>query len=251
MAIQPSGNAPYAPASAVLNIIDRYRNHGLSAPFTLEVLERAGITESLGPRTLQALKLLDLVQEDGNPTDEFTDLSKARSDEYEARLAAIVRNAYADVFAFCDPATDPVERVEDAFRSYTPRSQRARMVSLFLGLCRAAGIVEGGTRAKRSPSTPGTRRTVQTARPSLSTARRVSLVRPPKSDTHAQMFADSIPPALAGLIAQLPETGSVWTTRQRGNFLTAFGAALDVLFDRGESQDPGIAKEEWIIRAEH
>ena len=45
------------------------------------------------------------------------------------------------------------------------------------------------------------------------------------------MFADSIPPALAGLIAQLPETGSVWTTRQRGNFLTAFGAALDVLFE--------------------
>jgi len=243
MAIQPSGVAPYAPTSAVLNIIDRYRNHGLAAPFTLEVLQRAGISESLAPRTLQALKLVDLVGEDGNPTEEFTDLSKARSDEYEDRLAAIIRRAYADVFSFVDPAIDPVERVEDAFRAYSPRSQRARMVSLFLGLCRAAGIADATPRrGPVPPSMPRARELRPSKRP----------LRPSPSggvDRGAKPSYDLAvgtvgPPALLGLVAQLPEPGSAWTSRQRGNFLNAITATLDMLFEVDDTVQSRAVPEE-------
>jgi hypothetical protein len=238
MTIQESGVAPYAPPSAVLNLIDRFRNHGLAAPFTLEVLQRAGVSESLAPRTLQALKLLDLVGEDGAPTEELVDLSKARSDEYEERLAAVVRSAYADVFSFVDPAADPVERVEDAFRSYNPRSQRGRMVTLFLGLCRAAGIVDVPLRrGDSSRPSPG----VRTTKPSTagkSAQRRLGRGAPARAQVGA------VPPAIAGVINQLPEPGTAWTTRQRGKFVAAFGAALDLLYDVDDTVAPVAGPEE-------
>ena len=227
MAIQPGDIAPYAPPSAVLNIIDRFRNHGLAVPFTLETLQRAGVSESLAPRTLQALKLLDLVEEDGTPSNEFVDLAKASSGEYKDRLAAIIRAAYADVFSYTDPATDDVDRVEDAFRSYTPRSQRSRMVTLFLGLCRVGGLAPESV-GRSSTESPGRRKLPQHKAP---VSRKVSRPGTSSSTKAQQSFDGAIPPALAGLIAQLPEPGRTWTTRRRANFINAFEGALDFLFD--------------------
>jgi hypothetical protein len=51
-----------------------------------------------------------------------------------------------------------------------------------------------------------------------------------------------MPPALAGLIAQLPEAGSTWTTRQRRNFVAAFQAALDLLFEVDDTVQPQASR---------
>src|ERR1700693_349909 len=124
MPIEPDGQAPYAPTGRVITILEGYRNRGLQTPFTLDVLMRAGITEPLAPRTLRSLKALDLIDDDGQPTAAFEQLRKASSEEYKARLAAVIHAAYAEVFQYTDPATDPPEKVRDAFRHYQPVGQQ-------------------------------------------------------------------------------------------------------------------------------
>src|SRR5579885_3530171 len=116
--IESNGTAPYAPTGAVLDVIHAFRDRPVPTPIDAEVIEKIGVAETIAPRTLQALKLLDLVDPAGNPTTALTDLRKAGTEEYRHRLADVVRAAYAEVFTYRDPATDDVQKIEDAFRSY-------------------------------------------------------------------------------------------------------------------------------------
>lgn len=148
MSIVPNNAAPYAPPSAVLDFLAAVRDRDLPTPFTLEVLTRAGITEALAPRVLKALKLLDLVDEEGEPAEQLTALTSVGDDDYRTGLGAVVKSAYADVFQYVDPATAPLSKIQDQFRSYTPRGQRERMVTLFLGLCEFTGLSPAREREK-------------------------------------------------------------------------------------------------------
>lgn len=145
--------APYAPASAVLEVVDRYRARGLPSPIGAEVLGRAGIAESLIPRTIQALRTLDLIDDDGKPTATFEGLRLAPEGEYKERLSQWLNNAYADVLTYVDPATADETALRDAFRSYSPVGQQPRMVSLFTALYAAAGSGPG-----KATSTRGSKR---------------------------------------------------------------------------------------------
>ena len=142
MAVTAEKSAPYAPASAIIALIERHRNRGLPAPVTSEVLGRAGISNSLIPRTLQALQVLDLIDEQGAPTETMEGLRLAPEAEYQKRLSEWLKGAYADVLSFVDPAQDDETAVRDAFRSYNPVGQQPRMVSLFLGLLATAGMAD-------------------------------------------------------------------------------------------------------------
>ena len=51
-----------------------------------------------------------------------------------------MRKSYSEVFALVDPSKDQLEVINNHFRRYMPTSQRYRQVTLFLALCRAAGI---------------------------------------------------------------------------------------------------------------
>jgi hypothetical protein len=155
MPIEANGPAPYAPPSAVLEFLSAVRDKELPTPYTVEVLTRAGITEGLAPRVLKTLKLFDLLDDDNQPTDQMHDLAKAGESDYKQRLADVLRAAYADVLQYIDPASDPLDKIQDQFRHYSPRGQRERMVTLFLGLCEFAGIAPPREReVKRSASTP-------------------------------------------------------------------------------------------------
>lgn len=139
--------APYAPVQNVVEFIHKVRDRELAQPVTLATLEAIGIPEGNRPRTLQALKFLRVLQEDGYYDEAAEQLKLAGTDEYPEVLAGLLRSAYALVFKMVDPATDPEYRIADAFRQYQPDGQRSRMVTLFLGLCAEAGIV---SRAKRA-----------------------------------------------------------------------------------------------------
>jgi Family of unknown function (DUF5343) len=139
--------APYAPASAILGIIGRYRDKGLPLPINAEVLGRISITESLVPRTLQALKSLDLIDDDGKPTQMLETLRLAPEAEYQQCLAQWLAATFADVLQFVDPATANDTVLRDAFRSYRPIAQQPRMITLFKGLYAAAGIGHEKTKA--------------------------------------------------------------------------------------------------------
>lgn len=140
MPVTANTSAPYAPPSAVLDLVMRHRTRGLPTPVNAEVLSRSGISESLIARTLQALKTLDLLSDDEKPTATFEGLRLAPETEFKDRLAEWLNAAYADVLKFVDPAVADETALRDAFRAYSPIGQQNRMVTLFSGLYAAAGV---------------------------------------------------------------------------------------------------------------
>lgn len=221
MPIEQHGTAPYAPASAVLSLIERARTRGLPTPITKEVLQRSGISESLIPRMMQTLQLLELIAEDGTWTKNLETLRSAPEAEYPARLGDIIRAVYADVFKFVDPNKDSPTAIRDAFRGYNPHGQQERMVPLFLALCKAAGIVEGESTI-RKPREPRQDKKLQkrpiTSKPDLQLPKKQS----PSSA--------GLPAPLAGLLAALPPEGSGWSQESRDRFLSTFGTLLDFCY---------------------
>jgi hypothetical protein len=233
MAVTADKPAPYAPAKTILDIVARHRDRGLPSPISPEVLGRAGIPESLLPRTIQALQTLDLITEAGLPTATFEGIRLAPEAEYKKRLEDWIKGAYADIFAFVDPAVDGETRIQDAFRSYQPAGQRMRMVTLFQGLCAAAGVLAEKEKSARAPApsfSPGMR----------AAAARVAKERfkgTPQRSPKGQ--ATDLPAPLAGLLASLPPEGEGWTKEARERFLTTFTAVLDFCFPITEDQDEG------------
>jgi hypothetical protein len=223
MPVTAEKSAPYAPSSAVIDIINRYRSRGLPTPVTNDVLGRIGITDSLQPRTLQALHVLDLIDEDGKPTDTFEGIRLAPEAEYKKRLEDWLKAAYADVFAVYDPMTDDEVRVRDAFRSYNPVGQQNRMITLFHGLCSLAGLLPEKQNASASLRGVGAVGAAAKAQP----AYRPTVKTVPKPAGGGWGGSSKIPPPLAGVLETLPAAGEGWSEDQRDKFLKAFEAMLD------------------------
>src|SRR5687767_13203402 len=113
MAVNTERPGPYAPEMSISGVIDRYRNRGLSRPINAEVLGRAGVSDSLIPRTLQSLVTLDLIDPEGNPTETLETLRRVREPEFREALGNWIRAAYADVLSFVDPNA-PESEIRDA-----------------------------------------------------------------------------------------------------------------------------------------
>jgi hypothetical protein len=224
MPVSSEQSAPYAPASAILSIVDRQRTKGLPPIVDSEVLARAGISDSLNSRTLQALIVLDLLTEDFKPSETFERIRLAPQSEYQAALGDWLKSAYADVLQYVDPATDTEEKVRDAFRSYKPIGQQARMVTLFTSLFAAAGISSEKTRQ----TTPRLKPTTQGKPRENVSGKKLA----PKQlvVTPVEQHQSSLPPAIQGLLASLPKEGESWTSKRRDAFHTTFGAVIDFCF---------------------
>lgn len=232
MAVQTGGAGPYAPPKAVLSLIEKYRAGRLQKPLDTDVLMRAGVSESLTPRTLQSLKLLDLIDDEGNPTEQFEALRLAREEEYQKTLAEFLRATYQEVFTYVDPTTDSGSAIRDAFRTYEPRGQQGRMVTLFLGLAEAAGLAssgrENGAGSTRSTKRSATPRAARTPPPPRAPVREEAT--PKETPGFGTGQADTYPPAIAGLMQALPPDGGSWTKGKRDQFIRAFQAVLDVCY---------------------
>lgn len=88
---------------------------------------------------LSALKFLGLIDENGKPTPAFGSL-QAMGQEFQGNLREVVENAYADLFTRLDVSRDSREHVRNYFARNYSVSQSERATSLFLDLCREAGI---------------------------------------------------------------------------------------------------------------
>jgi hypothetical protein len=105
------------------------------------MLADIGIAEGNVHRTLHALRFLELLDEEGHPTHNFEAIQVASPEEYQNLLEGLVRHAYSEVWASgVDPSHDQLDVINNHFRRYAPTSQRYRQVTLFLALCREAGI---------------------------------------------------------------------------------------------------------------
>lgn len=149
---------PYAPPANVVAVIRRTQQINLPDVIDNDFLRVAQISENLFGRVHDALRFLKLVDESGHPEEVLQDISAAGEEEYRTLLAGVVREAYGDDFNRIDPAQDTQAVIVDAFRRYSPRSQTKRMVMLFLGLCREAGIPVLEAPRERKMSAAGPRR---------------------------------------------------------------------------------------------
>lgn len=236
MAVTTDQPAPYAPASAILDLIERHRSRGLPPVVDADVLARAGVSDSLIPRTLQSMKTLDLLTDDGRPSDVFEGIRLAPSAEYQQRLAEWLNAAYADALTFIDPGTDDEVAIRDAFRKYIPTGQQGRMVTLFMGLFTAAGVMP----PRQKPVALKAKGV--TARPSVGKTRASS---PPARQRQSReqvpaptTMAGKLPAAIAGLLATLPTEGGMWTKERRDQFLATFGVVLDYSYKIGTPPEP-------------
>ena len=141
MTIAPDQSRPYSGPSNVIAVFIRARSRNLPEYITNDFLRLADVPESVYGRVMQALRFLGMVTEDGRPSETLRAISAAPESEYRDLLGAALRTAYADDFERVDPAQDSQSKIQDAFTPYQPRSQTQRMVILFLGLCREAGIL--------------------------------------------------------------------------------------------------------------
>ncbi len=216
MAVTDQNPAPYATSSGLLDVMSRYRNRGMQTPINAEVLGRAGISDSLISRTLQALVSLELITEDGMPTETFERLRVAPDTEYKQHLQEWLRSVYADVFGYVDPLQDDEVKIRDAFRTYRPMGQQQRMVSLFIGLCDAAGLRPEAS-AERKPKSAAPRKKATSGSNSRNK-------KPQKKASNS--FPGGLPSALEGLLQSLPDEGEGWTQDQEDTFVTTFKAVL-------------------------
>lgn len=243
MALQQDGGpAPYGPAKPVGAFIERFRDRGMSTPITQDMLIRAQVTsDSLAPRTYQTLKLLDLIDDQGQPALALKELATARGGEFKERMAELVRAVYAPIFSFADPATDTLDAVRDAFRVYEPRGQQERMMALFYGLCEYAGIVaetpkRTAVRPMGKARSPG--KSVD-KNPGDSGKGRDEASRPDQPTVPG-----TLPAPIQGLLSDLAAIGPTWTEARKEQFLTVFKTVLDYCFPaRPESAGNGSAPE--------
>lgn len=140
---------PYAPPSNVLAVLHRLRSRNLPERIDADYLRDVNVPDGTVARTLHALRFLRLIEGDV-PTDALRAISTSTDEEYQGILAGLIRGAYTDLFTALDPSQDTQDRIVNFFRRYTPASQRERMVILFLGLCREAGIPTADVPRQRS-----------------------------------------------------------------------------------------------------
>jgi hypothetical protein len=242
MSIEHNGNAPYAAPKNVLDVIERYRHRGLRTPFTLELMLQVGVPDGAAHRTLQALKLLDLIDDDGQPTEALEDLKRVSEAEYAPRFEEIVRAAYDTVFSVVDPATATPIAVRDAFRFYKPDSQQERMVTLFLALCEESSIVEHGPKRRGRTKKPVTAKPSAPRREAASTVRAPTPTITPTPTVGHSPQRVGLHPILVGVLQELPEA-SHWTVAKRDRWLAAVTSAVDLLYTVDEPELAEVAPD--------
>lgn len=149
MAIMSGGRAPYTTTHCVVAVYEKHRQVGLRT-INVDMMPRVGVSESLAGRTVQTMILLGFYDEDGQVTPAFDALRKMSEDEARTHLAALLREAYAEVLKYVDPATANLEEIERQFRVFEPTGQVPRMVQLFIGLFTYVGIREPTDDAPRA-----------------------------------------------------------------------------------------------------
>jgi hypothetical protein len=155
------------------------------------------------PRTQRALEYIGMIDDLGDPTPIFARYIQASDEDAKAVLASAIQDSYSTILRAVDPATDDRTKVTNAFRMMKPSGQWGRMVTLFLGLCQAAGIPVKDPPSKRpGKDEPGAERSPSRPRTTVRNKIQAS-----GSQVQGASFKPpaGIDPALAGMVSKLSE----------------------------------------------
>jgi hypothetical protein len=208
-------------------------------------LGQIGLSENVHNRLLRTLAFLGLTDEKGRRTAEAERLRNASPEEYRTVLTEIIQRAYHRIFAVLTPedATND-QKLTHAFWKCEPSAMRDRMQSLFVGLLKEAGLIEGGPVPRSATRGRPTERKLPT---NGSDGSRRAPIPPAKPDLRAPAPNGSFVSFSSGAagpddsralqtdlleaaIRQLPSNRK-WTATKRDKWLGAFTAALDFLIE--------------------
>jgi len=239
-------NAPYGPSQNILAVIGRLRDHGVPDPLTTSNLGQLSIPEGNIGRTLAGLSFLGLIGSDGRHTDTMRRLAEVPTDEYERALAEIIRGAYAGIFSILKPEMASDTQILDAFRGYQPAKQRLRMVMLFKGLCREAGLMPAeratgrATAVRSSNQRSGSQPVRRRAAPEVAPASPIVPAgnAPPPEDRRDPLPAFEEPwiARFRPVFDELPSSRK-WTAAKRQRWVNALEAYLDLYVETIEVTD--------------
>lgn len=146
-------NAPYASAAAVSELLDHIRYVSTPKKVDPGLLTDYGVSKGNTFALMSALKFLGLIDNAGVPTPAFSSL-QTMGDEFRSNLREIVEKAYADLFSRLDVTRDSREHIRNYFARNYSASQADKATTLFLDLCREAGIPVAEELAKETRRTP-------------------------------------------------------------------------------------------------
>lgn len=224
--MMPEKYAPYAPLGNVVAVLDRLR--GGWKPETIDVNDviASGVSGGNAPRTLAALEFLGLIEPGGRASPAARTLAEMPTDHYKGFLATLIKESYKEILGRIDPESASDLEIEDAFRLYSPATQKGRMATLFIGLCQLAGLRPGQPRLLTKPRK---RRAPQDEQ------------LPPQKPYAA--WVDEFEP----LLKSLPEGGpgkASWSEEERARWTKAFLALLDIRIKLKEVDDTEFEREE-------
>jgi Family of unknown function (DUF5343) len=264
MILDEETSVPYAPYANILMILRHARDKGLKEPVTAKSVTTLGIPEGNATRATQTLRFLKLLDEEGYLTERSKLLSKAPSEEYPGLLEQVLRDAYPIVFNALEPATATDQQYTNAFRLYEPGAQRHRMITLFKGLCREAGLIAGGspevagrprpTSGKSNKSQTSSNGAKRTGRPEPKDATFDSephrIWNTEASQTVSEASITSLPDyaMMHGVLKKLPFEKKQWTQPEREKWLNAVTAMVDMLFTLQDPQT-GMGMEDHLYHS--
>jgi len=149
----------------------------------------------------------------------------ASDEEWPLLLQEALRTAYDTIFRVVDPGTASRNQVLTAFRPMQPNGQWNRMVTLFLGLCQAAGMEVRDAPSQRPGKEAGTAppKIVLPGRAKARGGPRAVAPAPLPQTAQAYRPPGSLHPALQGIVAAIPELETLddlerWVTSFKATF---------------------------------
>jgi Family of unknown function (DUF5343) len=139
-----SGTPPYTSYRTFKTFIEDLHEQGVPSRIDRSVLTRfSGV---VGTQLMHALRFLDLVEDDGRPTQRLKELTNAHgADPWSGKLLELLRQEYAPLFAIGLETATP-SHFNEAFRKAFPAADAVvqKCVTFFLYAANDAGVKISG-----------------------------------------------------------------------------------------------------------
>ena len=205
--------------------------------------EIVGIPLSDASPVIQSLRSMNLLSRTNHPTKLFDNLVQASENEYRKILTEIIKSTYSEVFTYIEDLTSVTQKqLYQAFGSYALPKQHRKMVGLFKGLCREAGMNE----AEPNPSENYIDDQTLTLPTILSQEPVSTEVKRLNQDIQNQQIVSQYPDytlirtrayAFLEALAQQMPTSNKWTIEHKGLWIKALNATYEIIMNGVEQEN--------------